>query len=829
MAPVRALSATLILASLWESVFAIHVTNTSRTSAAATTMTSTLDPSIATTGSGSSYASHCLALSSSYNSGLSSWISRNETTSVMTQVYGGYTGTTVTSYRDEQPTLCDGHPRLLHSPAVPILTTVLDITKPATSTTTYSQSGFDNYPGPSPSCNVLPSDCDVFWNAYSSSLSSLQSAIPSGTGTAPQITSPPQPPTCWNSSAASSYSAVEASVHGCGPCTIFGQGVELVYFPVPTTVSRDMCASTPSAHLTHYGPGAVIEAYAGKSYGANATLTPGGTAVTAVADGHTFTSGTAYISISSVWAENRCSQTLGTPVMDAILAMPSESVLSLRYSQNHFQYFFITKTQTGYPVSYADFNQPIPYSAWRGQAMCEELAQYECQIIYENDYRPQLAIPPQITMLNSAWEGCQLWYGGLYDPPRALTATALVVPTAPSGYIAPASTPSPSVAATVATQTYSAIADNIPSTTAASSQAASPASAPAGQTASAQDAPSSATTGYIAYGTVPSTGNSGTSETSGGMGSLIYGGLSGGSGSGESSEAGGGSGSSGNSGSSAGGSGSNENSGTTAGGSNSDNGSGSDDTSAGSTIVKAAHSNVFAINDQTYTAVVTKNVVSVCSTIITSGATAQTLPGGLVASYGSQGLNIQSSRTLTIAHQTSRAAGAVAGTSTPFDTTLTIAGQTIVVSECPTPSGAIAVGSATLVLGGPATTLADGEVISRASDGLVFSLSTSVALEQTEENESAASGATNAAATATASTDSSGQSADGGSRVSANSFASKTSVTGNDRNSASSISIQRTSTSIQRTTPTSKSAGSHNILSLGSLLLPLVALSLAIG
>ena len=275
---------------------------------------------------------------------------------------------------------------------------------------TYTDTVFKNYPGPSPSCSVPPSDCDPFWTAYSSSLSSWKSAKPSATGTAAQITAPPQPPNCVNSSDASSASAIRSSMFACGPCTIFGQGVELVYFPVPTTVSRDMCASTPSAKLTHYGSGAVIDAYAGKSYGANASVTPGASVVTAVVDGHTFTSGTAYISISSVWASNRCSQTLGTPVMDAILAMPSESVLSLRYSQNHFQYFMLTTAQTGYPVSYADFNQPIPYSAWNGQASCEESNAYNCQIIYENEYRPQLAIPPEIRGLNPEWAGCQLWY-----------------------------------------------------------------------------------------------------------------------------------------------------------------------------------------------------------------------------------------------------------------------------------------------------------------------------------------------------------------------------------------------------------------------------------
>jgi len=230
--------------------------------------------------------------------------------------------------------------------------------------------------------------------------------------------------------------------------------------------------------------------------------------------------------------------------------------------------------------------------------------------------------------------------------------------------------------------------------------------------------------------------------------------------------------------------------------------------------VQDAHSNVFAINGQTYTAVVTKNVVSVCSTVVSSGAVAQTLPGGLVASYGSNGLNIRSSSKLTITHQASKAGLAAAGISTLFDTTLTIAGETIIVSECPTPSGAIAVGTATLTVGGPTLTLANGEVISRATDGLVFSLSTSVALDQSEENKNGAS--------ATASTDSSGQIVSGGSILSAKSGGSQASLSGTSRNTGTSASIQRASS-------TSKSAGSRNVLSLSLVVLAFVAMCLALG
>jgi hypothetical protein len=252
---------------------------------------------------------------------------------------------------------------------------------------------------------------------------------------------------------------------------MYGQGVQLIYFPPPATATRDMCASTPSASLTHYGPGAVITAYTGTDYHNDS---PNTGQVTAVVDGHTFTSGTAYISIATVYAKKRCTTDPGFSVYDAVLAMPSQSVLSLRYSQDHFQHFMQTDQQTGYPLSYADFATPIPWSAWNGQSRCQGAGDFfRCGVIYENEFRPQLAIPPGIRDLHTSFEGCQLWYGGLYDPPLALTqqesaASATLptyitaIPTAtstPNGGTAPAS---PSSVATVPTATATAIADNLP-------------------------------------------------------------------------------------------------------------------------------------------------------------------------------------------------------------------------------------------------------------------------------------------------------------------------------------------------------------------------------
>nr|POE72747.1 hypothetical protein CFP56_30686 [Quercus suber] len=388
------------------------------------TNSSTLLPS---TGTGTAYASQCLSASASYESAYASWSSANATVEVNTEVYGGTEWSLVTYYVNAT-TLCDGHARVTYSPAITLTTNTSIYSSMPASTTLYTDTIFYAYPGPSPTCSVNPSDCDSLSAAYSAALTSAKTNHITPTGTPGSgVLSKPQPPSCYGVEAVASAAAAESSIRGCGECTMFGDGVELVYFPVPATVSRDMCASEPTASLTHYGSNAVIDVHAGPSYSGKAPASDG--QETAIVGSHTFTSGTAYISISRVYAVDRCSSTKGSPVHDVILAMPSESVLSLRYSQIHFQYFMSTDTQTGYPVSYADFNQPIPWSAWNGQAICtNSYGGYLCDVIYDNNYRPQLAIPPEIRELNPAFSSCQLWYGGLYDPPLALTTAESIAP-----------------------------------------------------------------------------------------------------------------------------------------------------------------------------------------------------------------------------------------------------------------------------------------------------------------------------------------------------------------------------------------------------------------
>lgn len=421
----------------------------------------TQKPIIATTGSGTEYASACWKAVMDYDQSSSSWTSAHQWIQNTTLLVGGTSRSEVTYY-ENATTLCDGHARVTYSPAISLSTGTITYPDTVSSTSTIVGTYFSAFPESMPTCFISPSDCDGLWKAYSTSL-----AAAGGQTTNPPLETPP----CMGRSAASSYASVTKEIYGCGECTIFGEGVELVYFPT-TPSRRDMCASTPTASLTHYGPGAVITAYAGKSYTGQGDASG---KRTAVADGHTFTSGTAYISISTVYAVDRCSKTFGTPVKDAILAMPSESVLSLRYSQDHFQRLMSTDKVTGYPVSYADFNNPIPWSAYNAMNLCDPggYGGWACSIIYEHSFRPQLAIPPQITQLSPEFENCQMWYNGLWDPPLALTEAAIEAkPTMPGGHhTTEAAAPSSSPVAPTSAPT--ALSNELPTTTSALSTAGS--------------------------------------------------------------------------------------------------------------------------------------------------------------------------------------------------------------------------------------------------------------------------------------------------------------------------------------------------------------------
>ncbi|KAK5144169.1 hypothetical protein LTR04_001658 [Oleoguttula sp. CCFEE 6159] len=228
-----------------------------------------------------------------------------------------------------------------------------------------------------------------------------------------------------------------------GSCTIFGGEVQLIYFPVPTTVSRNMCASNTVGLM---GDPRIWDFDAITMKTPNTTappFTPAPNATTAVLNGTTFTSGWAYISFETAYARDDCMRTIGKPHPGALLSLPSSAVYSMR---DYLPYSF----------NFADLNSPVPWAAYSGMTECMLIG--DCSTIYDN-HRPMLWVPETIRDMDPAWASCKPYWGGLYDPPVALSSegsldTPEPTPTGPT--VSPTST-----AATGAT----AVPDTAPRTT----------------------------------------------------------------------------------------------------------------------------------------------------------------------------------------------------------------------------------------------------------------------------------------------------------------------------------------------------------------------------
>ncbi|KAI5203362.1 hypothetical protein E4T39_04171 [Aureobasidium subglaciale] len=712
-------------------------------------------PSIAATGNGAAYATSCSSISSVYNSASQSWEDKYSSQTNFTNILGGTSWMPITYYANAT-TLCDGHARVTYSPAIVLSsTTVVSVgTAPTTSLGTASVGWI--FPISSPVCSVNPSDCDGLWQAYTTSSSQWAMAATtaqSADAMFPLITPSPSIPACINSSASASNEAFSKSFYGCGLCTIFGDEVELMYFPEATTVSRDMCATTPAATLTSYGKDDG-EPYTGAS--PSDTWDGSGTPPqTAVVGDHTFTSGTAYISIKKVWAVDRCSSNIGTTVTGAILALPSDRLLSLRYSQNHFQYFATTDKITGYSFNYADLNTPIPYSAWNGQARCEfpGAANYKCNVIYENDYNPQLAMPPGIRKLNPDWEGCQMWYGGLYDPPYALKPGSTVASATLPWDKQPVTTTSAEEASTARPTTASAtaLADRTSDGQTQSTQEtgqAQPANT-AGNNAQTQNSAQNTQAAQNTQGGGSQNNNGGNSQggsnnnngvgqntpgsqntqaqnnqggqntqseaqnTAGGQtqnGAQNTQGSQSNGQAGQSQNAGGqdhwdptqGQGAQNNQGS------------NTVNGAQQSQGSQAQGDSAGGVSQASTKPQIYVFTAGTYTYTATKtNTVYVCGTeTVYVGGPAVTLPVDCVISAGTDGLIINTQA----AAVTNRASAVTALPVITKAVIVTVGTKVQTVSEGA--SGIFQIGSTKLTLGGPAATLDDGSVVSVGSEGV---------------------------------------------------------------------------------------------------------------
>ncbi|KAI7192350.1 hypothetical protein KC316_g6681 [Hortaea werneckii] len=219
---------------------------------------------------------------------------------------------------------------------------------------------------------------------------------------------------------------------GCQTCAITGDTVQVYYWPPTTATAVENGTLTASAsHALNNGA-------------ANATGP-----VTAIVGDATLTSPTIYISYRSLYASNSCHQ-VGQRYSNTIIPLAkNDDLKSLAYHQlddmparpglsgspSSWEYEEL-------PFNLTDLTEPVPQSIYMQLPRCQlSLSAYTKAGFDAGDftcseygaYKPLIAIPTEVRDLDPAWASCTAWYGGAYDPPKALQgATALATPEVPT-------------------------------------------------------------------------------------------------------------------------------------------------------------------------------------------------------------------------------------------------------------------------------------------------------------------------------------------------------------------------------------------------------------
>ncbi|KAI7329541.1 hypothetical protein KC315_g6104 [Hortaea werneckii] len=214
----------------------------------------------------------------------------------------------------------------------------------------------------------------------------------------------------------------------CSKCTISGGTVHLLYFPVSRTsaiASASSFVSASSGEMTG-DVGWNSTAPERKDPGRVTTSAPP-ELETAMYENVTLTSPSVYISFHTAYANNECGSQVGKRYPGAILPLDPDELSSV-YGLYGTLYSTLSDPLFPVPVasaylkaaSYnlADLNWPVPVSAYQNQPKFK-LGGEIFSVVFD-DYRPVLAVPPQIREMDPAWKTCELDWEGLYDPPRAL-------------------------------------------------------------------------------------------------------------------------------------------------------------------------------------------------------------------------------------------------------------------------------------------------------------------------------------------------------------------------------------------------------------------------
>ncbi|KAL4868393.1 hypothetical protein BDV12DRAFT_102958 [Aspergillus spectabilis] len=290
-------------------------------------------------------------------------------------------------------TLCDGVPRALGSRE--IVTRYYPATGPCvTGYTTYTNTDtLYREPSDVPECALQTSECIPIWQTYSSLSSSWRDSII--TSTPGDTNSPIRPGDC------PATQREYPEENPCSNCHFLPGTATLFYWPV-TTAGGDLCLQ-------------------------NGTTLPASGLSTAIVNGETFVSPTAYLSFTRIYAwsnrRNHPGSQCGIYHSNTVISMDPSTLSSVRGHRNARYPTY----GTAYPFSFAEFQQHevgeytqslIPWPQFRGGEQCPLPDDNTCTII-RDDYTPWLLLPEEVRDIDPGWSVCDRdWY----IPPVTLVA-----------------------------------------------------------------------------------------------------------------------------------------------------------------------------------------------------------------------------------------------------------------------------------------------------------------------------------------------------------------------------------------------------------------------
>lgn len=307
----------------------------------------------------------------SYSKAAESFSSNHSSTAVITTTgLSTYTqeefGFEVT-YTGVNITLCDGHPRAASD--------TFNGTTVTSFSSVYTQTYWDNFTVPSPTCTLDIPACDLLVTQWYSEIYATQSVDPFAQPT-------------WN---------VECE-GSCGSCSIGAYEAQLLYWPVETAPAGidNYCKNHSTITQTPTASGPNLAYYSG----------------------YTLTSPSVYVILSGIdglalQAEGPC----GPSIAKTIISMDPGEVSTARGSD-----------YIPYSMNFADLNHAsvngsyiplVPWDAYQGMFWCWAYGT-GCPVILDN-YRPYILNPTGLRDLDPHWSTCELFTGPIFDPPIPLT------------------------------------------------------------------------------------------------------------------------------------------------------------------------------------------------------------------------------------------------------------------------------------------------------------------------------------------------------------------------------------------------------------------------